>query len=57
LNGFNVMLKINEYNLEADKLGLCLTDYQEVKNIIIYNMIDCQVLAEIIDYLQKKYIL
>lgn len=56
LNGFTVMLQINKYNKEAFKLGLKLTDYQEVNDIITYNMIDCQVLAEIIVYLQNKYV-
>jgi hypothetical protein len=56
LNGFTVMLQINKYNKEAFELGLKLTDYQEVNNIITYNMIDCQVLAEIIVYLQNKYL-
>ncbi len=56
LNGFTVMLQIEKYNKEAIELGLKLTDYQEVNNIITYNMIDCQVLAEIIVYLQNKYL-
>jgi hypothetical protein len=56
LNGFTVMLQIDKYNKEAIKLGLKLTDYQEVNDIITYNMIDCQVLAEIIVYLQNKYL-
>ena len=55
LNGFNVMMKINEYNKEAEHLDLSLKDFQEVKDIIIYNMIDCQVLAEIIVYLQMLF--
>ena len=31
LNGFNVMIKINEYNKEAEELGLSLQDFQEIK--------------------------
>ncbi len=56
LNGFTVMLQIDKYNKEAVELGLKLTDYQEVNDIITYNMVDCQVLAEIIVYLQNKYL-
>ena len=55
LNGFSVMMKINEYNKEAEQLGLSLQDFQEIKDIIIYNMVDCQVLAEIIVYLQTLF--
>ena len=55
LNGFSVMIKINEYNKEAENLDLNLKDFQEVKDIIIYNMVDCQVLAEIIVFLQMLF--
>ena len=55
LNGFNVMMKINEYNKEAEQLGLSLKDFKEVNDIIYYNMVDCQVLAEIIVYLQNTF--
>ena len=55
LNGFSVMIKINEYNKEAENLDLNLKDFQEVKDIIIYNMVDCQVLAEIIVYIQMLF--
>jgi hypothetical protein len=55
-NGFNVMLKINEYSKDAEILDLWITDYEEVNDIIIYNMIDCQVLVEIIEFLQLKYL-
>ena len=55
LNGFSVMIKINEYNKEAENLDLNLKDFQEVKDIIIYNMVDCQVLAEIIVFLQETF--
>ncbi len=53
LNGFNVMLEMSKYNKEAEKLKLSLKDYKEVNEIILYNMIDCNVLAEIIVFLQK----
>ncbi len=53
LNGFNVMLEMSKYNIEAEKLRLSLKDYKEVNEIILYNMIDCNVLAEIIVFLQK----
>jgi hypothetical protein len=56
LNGFAVMLQINEFNIEAEKLNLSLKDYAEVNDIIHYNMIDCQVLAEIIIFLQNTYL-
>ena len=57
VNGFNVMLKINEFNKDAEKVDLWITDYEEVNDIIIYNMMDCQVLAEVIEYLQTKYLI
>lgn len=53
LNGFNVMIEMSKYNKEAEKLKLSLKDYKEVNEIILYNMIDCNVLAEIIVFLQK----
>jgi hypothetical protein len=51
LNGFQAMLQIMKYNNEAMDLKLHLSDYQEVNDIILYNMKDCQVLAEIIIFL------
>jgi len=56
LNGLIVMMKMNEYNKEAEKLDISLKDFEEVNEIIKYNMIDCQVLSEIIVYLQNKYL-
>ena len=56
LNGFAVMLQINQFNSQAERLELSLRDYEEVKDIIIYNMVDCQVLAEIIIFLQNTYL-
>ncbi len=55
-NGLSVMLDINKYSNEADKLDINLRDFKEVNDIIIYNMVDCQVLAEIIIYLQHHFI-
>lgn len=56
LNGFAVMLQINKFNNEAERLNLSLKDYEEVNDIIHYNMIDCQVLGEIIIFLQKYFL-
>jgi hypothetical protein len=55
-NGLSVMLDVNKYSIEADKLGINLRDFKEINEIIIYNMIDCQVLAEIIIFLQNHFI-
>jgi hypothetical protein len=55
-NGFSVMLKMNEYNKEAIKLKMNLTDFKEVNDVIHYNMVDCNVLAEIITFLQDSYL-
>ncbi len=54
-NGLSVMLDINKYSIEADKLGINLRDFKEINDVIIYNMIDCQVLAEIIIFIQHQY--
>ena len=55
LNGFAVMMQINKYNEEAEKLRMSLRKFKEIDDIIIYNMVDCQVLAEIIVFLQNTY--
>jgi hypothetical protein len=57
INGLAAMLRIFKYNLEAVKLNTTLSYFKEVGDIVEYNMIDCQVLAEIILFLQKKYLL
>jgi hypothetical protein len=55
LNGFAVMMQINKYNEEAEKLNMSLRNFKEINDIIIYNMVDCNVLAEIIVFLQNTY--
>lgn len=56
IDGFSIMMKMNEFNKEAVKLNLNLTDFKEINDVILYNMVDCNVLAEIISFLQNTYL-
>jgi hypothetical protein len=56
MDGFSIMMKINEFNKEAIKLNLNLNDFKEINDVILYNMVDCNVLAEIITFLQNTYL-
>ena len=56
MNGLTTMLKFNNYSEEAGNIGVYLNDFEEMNDIITYNMIDCQVLAEIIVFLQNTYL-
>ena len=56
INGLAAMLRIFKYNQEAIRLGVNLEYFPEVQKIVEYNMVDCQVLAEIIYFLQQKYL-
>jgi hypothetical protein len=55
INGLAAMLRIFKYNSEAIRLNTTLNYFKEVNDIVEYNMMDCQVLAEIIFFLQNKY--
>jgi hypothetical protein len=57
INGLAVMIRIYKYHLEAVKLNTTLNYFKEVNDIVEYNMMDCQVLAEIIFFLQNKYLI
>jgi hypothetical protein len=56
MNGLLTMLKFNNFSEEAGNIGIYLNDFEEMNDIIIYNMTDCQVLAEIIVFLQNTYL-
>lgn len=56
INGLLAMLRIHKYSQEAEKLNIVLNDFEEIKEIIHYNMVDCQVLAEIAIFLQNYYL-
>ena len=56
MDGFSVMMKVDQYSREADKININLSDFKEIDDVIKYNMIDCTVLAEIMVFLQNKYL-
>jgi len=57
INGFAAMLRMTRYNEEAVQRGIALDQFPGVQEIVHYNMVDCQVLAEIIIFLQQKYVI
>ena len=54
-NGLETMIRFKEICIHHNRL-IPLKRYVEVKEIIEYNRIDCQVLYEIVDLLRNKYI-
>ena len=54
-NGLETMIRFKEICIHHNRL-IPLKRYVEVKEIIEYNRIDCQVLYEIVNLLRNKYI-
>jgi len=55
-NGLDSMIRFKEY-CTSKKENIPIKRYIEVKGIIDYNRIDCQVLYEIVELLRNKYII
>ncbi len=54
-NGLDSMIQFKEI-CKANKKNIPLKRYIDIKNIVDYNRIDCQVLYEIVDLLRNKYL-
>ena len=53
-NGLDVMIQFKNICQKNNK-KIPLKRYLEIKNIVYYNYVDCQVLYEIVELLRNKY--
>lgn len=55
INGFSSIFIVDKLNQQAVIEGKTLVEYQEMQPILYYNQIDCQVLVEILKFLENRY--
>lgn len=55
VNGFSSMFKVAELNQLAIAEGKTIGDYPECQSLMYYNQVDCQVVVEIIKFLENRY--
>lgn len=56
LDGLNAMVKAMECSLDAKNKGISMTELPVMKKIMEYNEIDCKVMWEILNYINKYMI-
>ena len=55
-NGLDSMIQFKEYCIKKGEKKIPLKRYREIKEIVEYNRIDCQVLLDIVNLLKKIYL-